>query len=106
MRFRCNTEIAIHVTDLAEAESFYAGVLGFDVVDRTETMLAFDAGKLRLYVNLDATVRPFIPSLDVSDASAAKEHLARAGCRVEREGEAGFYFTDPFGLTLDVVQRE
>ena len=57
--FRSNCEIAIHVPDLARAEAFYAGVLGFRLVAKSADQLEFDTGALRLFVNRDSdALRP------------------------------------------------
>src|SRR5262249_30514054 len=106
--FRSSCEIAIHVPDLAQAEEFYGGVLGFRLVSKSGELLEFDTGALRLYVNHDTETTPaFIPSLRVSDYSAAKTHLQAAGCDVVHESPdaGGFYFRDPFGLVIDVIER-
>jgi catechol 2,3-dioxygenase-like lactoylglutathione lyase family enzyme len=106
--FRSNREIAIHVPDLARAEDFYAGVLGFRVVARSAEQLELDTGELRLYVNRDPGARrSFIPSFDVPDSDAARRHLEAAGCRtVAVAGHPGaIYFLDPFGFVFDVVER-
>jgi catechol 2,3-dioxygenase-like lactoylglutathione lyase family enzyme len=107
-RFRMNHDVAIHVRDLEAAEAFYAGVLGFGVRDRGVSHLELDAGGIRLYLNEDASVEAgFIPSLDVSSAAAARQYLESHGCTIVRaaaEG-SGFYFRDPFGLIIDVVER-
>jgi catechol 2,3-dioxygenase-like lactoylglutathione lyase family enzyme len=106
--FRSNCEIAIHVPDLARAEAFYAGVLGFRLVARSAEQLEFDTGALRLYVNRDPeTVIPYIPSLDVQDYAAARRHLEAAGCKSVSAGahSAAVYFQDPFGLVFDIIER-
>ena len=106
--FRSNAEIAVHVPELAPAAAFYVGVLGFRLVARSDDHLELDTGALRLYVNRDAAAIPcFVPSLDVPDAAAAKRRLEAAGCKIVREDaqSGGFYFRDPLGLVVDVVQR-
>jgi uncharacterized protein YndB with AHSA1/START domain len=106
--FRANRDIAIEVGDLARAESFYAGTLGFSLRARGEQHLEIDAGAFTLWVNRsDGPRRSFIPSLDVRDAAKARAVLEEAGCRVVRESTegAGFYFEDPFGFVVDVVER-
>lgn len=108
VRFRSNTEIAIHVPDLARAEAFYGGVLGFALVERSDDQLTFDTGALRLYVNREPeTVRTYIPSLDVPDYAAARAHLEAAGCRTVPVGidPNAVYFQDPFGLVFDIIER-
>ena len=107
-RFRMNHEIAIHVRDLEAAEAFYGGVLGFAVRERGVAHLELDAGGVRLYVNEDPSVAAgFIPSLDVTSVRAARQHLESHGCTIVRAAseESGFYFRDPFGLIIDVVER-
>jgi catechol 2,3-dioxygenase-like lactoylglutathione lyase family enzyme len=106
--FRSNSEIAIHVPDLARAEAFYAGVLGFRLVTKTDDQLEFDTGKLRLYVNRDPTsLISYIPSLDVPDYASAKRFLEAAGCKHVSAGvhSETVYFQDPFGLVFDIVER-
>jgi catechol 2,3-dioxygenase-like lactoylglutathione lyase family enzyme len=105
--FRSSREVAIHVPDLDRAEAFYGGVLGFLLVAKTDSLLQFDTGELMLYVNKDMeSSGGFIPSLGVADAAAARRIVEAAGCEIVREypDSLGFYFRDPFGLVLDVIQ--
>jgi hypothetical protein len=55
----------------------------------------------------DCGSRSFIPSLDVDHAAAARATLEKAGCRIVRESAEGngFYFEDPFGFAIDVIER-
>jgi catechol 2,3-dioxygenase-like lactoylglutathione lyase family enzyme len=106
--FRSNNDVAIQVPDLARAEAFYAGVLGFRLIARDEESLEFETGALRLYVNRDpAVMRSFVPSFDVSDAAAARRLLEAAGCTAVPMGTntPGVYIQDPFGFTFDIIQR-
>jgi catechol 2,3-dioxygenase-like lactoylglutathione lyase family enzyme len=107
--FRSNCEIAIHVPDLARAEAFYGGVLGFRLPAKSADQLEFDTGSLRLYVNRDAAALiPYIPSLDVPDyAAARRKHLEAAGCKIVPAGthSGAVYFQDPFGLVFDIIER-
>lgn len=106
--FRSNCEVAIHVPDLARAETFYRDVLGFTLVNQSADQLEFDTGVFRLYVNRDAqAVFSYIPSLDVPDYKAARAHLEAAGCatvRVNADSDL-VYFKDPFGLVFDIIER-
>ncbi len=107
--FRTNRDVAIEVDDLARAESFYAGTLGFRVVSRGDAQLALDTGAFTLWVSRAAegsAPTSFVPSLDVADVRAARAALEAAGCRVVRGGEdgGGFWFADPLGLVLDVIE--
>jgi catechol 2,3-dioxygenase-like lactoylglutathione lyase family enzyme len=106
--FRSNCEVAIHVPDLAVAEAFYGGVLGFRLAAKSADQLEFETGALRLYVNRDPeALRPYIPSLDVPDYAAARRHLEEAGCKTVSAGaHAGaVYFQDPFGFVFDIIER-
>lgn len=106
--FRANRDIAIEVENLLEAEAFYAGTLGFEIRSRTPDHLELDAGHFTLWVNKADTRddrRSFIPSLDVRNTAQARAALEEVGCRIVRGGERGFYFEDPFGFVIDVVER-
>ena len=106
--FHTNGDVAIEVENLLEAEAFYAGTLGFTIRSRTSHQLELDAGHFTLWVNEVAARdgrRSFIPSLDVRDAAKARAALEAVGCRVIRDGDHGFYFEDPFGFVIDVVER-
>ncbi len=105
MTFRSNNDVAIHVPDLGKAEAFYGGVLGFTLASKTDTMLEFDTGTFRLWVNEDTETRSFVPSLDVADIEAAKRRLEAAGCTILRSGSTDLYFEDPFGFIVDVIQK-
>ena len=106
--FRANHDVAVEVESLVDAEAFYAGTLGFRVRSRTSEQLELDAGGFTLWVNRIGnrdSRRSFIPSLDVPNAAAARVALEEAGCRIIRGGDGGFYFEDPFGFVIDVVER-
>jgi uncharacterized protein YndB with AHSA1/START domain len=105
VKFTSNGDVAVEVSDLAPAEEFYAGTLGFGVRSRGEKYLELDTGALTLWVKCTSGPRrSFIPSLDVEDAHRARAALEDAGCRIVSEAEdgSGFCFEDPFGFVLDV----
>lgn len=106
--FHANRDIAIEVESLLEAEAFYAGTLGFRICSKAADQLELDAGDFTLWVNRTtspAARRSFIPSLDVPNAANARAALTEAGCTIVRDGDRGFYFEDPFGFTIDVIER-
>lgn len=106
--FRANRDVAIEVESIVDAEAFYAGTLGFHIRSRSADHLELDAGGFILWVNQVATRadrRSFIPSLDVPNAAATRVALREAGCRIVRDGARGFYFEDPFGFVLDVIEQ-
>ena len=101
-----NVQLAIHVPGLDRAVALYEGALGLELVAESDGQLVFDAGEFMLYVNRDERVRSFVPSFRVDDLDAAREALVEAGAQIEAEHEAGFYFTDPFGFTVDVCGKD
>ncbi len=106
--FRTDGNVAIHVPDLDRALSFYGGVLGFPVIERTADLVVFDTGSLRLFVKKDGRkARGFIPALEVQDCRRARRYLKEAGCRIVHDWPGGkaAYFQDPFGLVLDITER-
>jgi len=107
INFKTDGDVAIHVTDLERAEKFYSNVLGFKLINKKKDQLVYQTGVLTLYVNKDSTVIPFIPALEVKDFKKAKEHLIKNGCNItiEFEGSKALYFQDPFGITIDIVEK-
>ena len=105
--FRTNGDFAIHVTDLDRADAFYGSVLGFRRLSRDSEQIVFDTGVVRLYVNKDTRVVSFIPALEVPGYEEAKKHLVQSGCTIVNEfpGHKALYFTDPFGITIDIIER-
>jgi catechol 2,3-dioxygenase-like lactoylglutathione lyase family enzyme len=105
MKFRSNQCVAIHVPNLAKAEQFYGGVLGFTLKSRTRTYLEFSTGTFSLFINKSKKTQSPIPSFTVLDARAARAYLKKAGCKITKNFGRAFYFQDPFGLTYDVIGR-
>lgn len=106
--FTTDGNFAIHVTDLQRAEVFYGDVLGFKLLSKSLNQLAYDTGVVRVYVNKDEKTIPFIPALEVRDYDEAKTHLIEHGCKIIKEfdGHKALYFADPFGMTIDVIERK
>lgn len=108
--FTANDELALHVADPAAAESFYAGVLGCEVVSRAPDCIALRSGALRLYLLRDPALghEAVVPSFDVPDRAAAVAALLAAGCTLVPIGAHApgeHYVRDPFGVLFDVVER-
>jgi catechol-2,3-dioxygenase len=102
--FKSNNGVAIHLKDLVAAESFYSDVLRFQLMNKTEERLEYDTGHFLLYVNRDVDMRPPIPSFTVADLGVAKQSLMENGCTILRESADSLYFSDPFGITYDIIQ--
>jgi catechol 2,3-dioxygenase-like lactoylglutathione lyase family enzyme len=108
VNFKTDGNFAIHVTDIRKAEDFYSTVLGFKLLRKSQEQLEYDTGAVRLYVNQDDRVVPFIPALEVKDYEEAKAHLIANGCTIlkEFEGHKALYFADSFGITIDIIERK
>lgn len=104
MQYETDTNIAIHVPDLAKAKQFYTGVLGFKLLEETEDRLVLDTGSLTLFVAKDEIIMPFIPALGVSNLNEARRHLEAHHGKIVRDfaPTRSFYFADPFGIVWDV----
>ena len=104
MQFQTDTNIAIHVPDLAKAKEFYSGVLGFQLLEETEERLVLATGSLTLFVAKDEVTMPFIPALGVDDLDESRRYIEAHNARVVREfaPTRSFYFEDPFGIVWDV----
>jgi catechol 2,3-dioxygenase-like lactoylglutathione lyase family enzyme len=103
IRFRSNRCVAVHVPDLAAAEKFYGGVLGFKLKSKSRSHLEFATGTLLLYVNRSARAQSPVPSFTVPHTPTAQSHLRQHGCQVKKVGDHGAYFRDPFGFTWDII---
>lgn len=99
----------------AEAEAFYAGLLGFEVVPKPEPLASrggrwFAAGRVQVHLGVDADFRPARkahPALVVAGLEALAEHLVAQGAPWRWDDElAGMrrgYTDDPFGNRLELI---
>ena len=104
MKFSSNECVAIHVDDLGKAERFYSDVLGFSLIGKTAKQLEYNTGHFLLSVNKGTKIEHPIPSFSVRNVADAKTLLKKNGCSITDDRGSSFYFTDPFGLTYDVVK--
>jgi catechol 2,3-dioxygenase-like lactoylglutathione lyase family enzyme len=94
--FRSNCEIAIHVPDLARAEAFYAGVLGFRVLAKSPTNWSSTPGRCgcmstgtrrpRDHTSRPSMCRDMGHHLHVG-AEAWQQRVAKAGRPKKKPGE-------------------
>lgn len=105
--FVADGNLAIHVPDIEVARKFYSDILGFKLLKRTNESLVYDTGKITLYIVKDKKTMSFIPALEVRDYGEAKKYLTRNGCKIVKEWpeDNALYFEDPFGITLDIVEK-
>ncbi|HUE10010.1 MAG TPA: VOC family protein [Steroidobacteraceae bacterium] len=103
---RASRDVIIRTPDFQEAIRFYESVLGLKIVLSGESLVGFDAGEFRLYVEKGSKHGPVFDFL-VTDLQAAKHALISAGCTVQEEDPAvpRCYIKDPHGLVFNVEQK-
>jgi len=96
-------DVIIRTEAVADAERFYGTVLGFAVASRGATMIGYETGSFRLYVEKGPGHGPVFEFL-VADVEAAKARLIAAGCTVVEEDRSvpKCYVRDPFGVTFNI----
>lgn len=113
------SELVLEVVDLVAAEAFYAGVLGFPVVDRSA-----DSGRIWLMAGTQTRIGLWLPQLGIAsgrgglhvhyalhiddgDFDAAVARLRRHGYEPEivafddNDRGRSFYVTDPDGNVVE-----
>ena len=103
--FRSSREVILRTENWTEAISFYGSVLGLPVAYRTATMVGFETGAFRLYVEKGAAHAPVFELL-VSDLETARRQLLEAGCTIVEEDHdmPRCYIRDPYGFTFNVAR--
>jgi hypothetical protein len=84
---------------------FYGSVLGLPIKYQAPTMVGFETGAFRLYVEQGKAHAPVFEFL-VPDVEAAKQRLIAAGCAVVEKDPAlpRCYLRDPYGLVFNLGQ--
>jgi catechol 2,3-dioxygenase-like lactoylglutathione lyase family enzyme len=100
-----------------DAEAFYAGVLGFDVVPKPEHLAArggrwFRSGVTDLHLGVEEGFAPSAkahPAVRVRGLGALRETLSAAGIAVEDDTQLDrhdrWYVRDPFGNRLECIEE-
>jgi catechol 2,3-dioxygenase-like lactoylglutathione lyase family enzyme len=103
---RASRDVIIRTPNFREAVRFYESVLGLKIVLSGESLVGFDAGEFRLYVEKGSKHGPVFDFL-VTDLEAAKDALLSGGCTVEEEDPAvpRCYIKDPHGLVFNIEQK-
>jgi len=101
--YESTREVIIRAEAWQEAVNFYRSVLGLPVAYETPTMLGFETGAFRLYVEKGAAHGPVFEFL-VADVATAKTRLLAAGCALVEEDPSvpRCYLRDPFGMTFNL----
>lgn len=103
--FRATRDVIIRTAHFGDAVRFYEKVLGLPIVHKSPTLLGFDAGAIRLYVEPGPDHGPVF-DFRVTNMEAAKRMLLSAGCTVQEEDPAvpRCYIRDPHGLVFNIEQ--
>ncbi|HVL13444.1 MAG TPA: VOC family protein [Gemmata sp.] len=118
MSIRCESidHCSVLVTDLANARSFYAGVLGLREIAKPKTFdfvaLWFDLGNgqtLHLLQKPQPDTRsPRHFALRVTDIELAREHVLARGFEIQETGPIPhcdrFFVHDPDGNRIELIQ--
>jgi catechol 2,3-dioxygenase-like lactoylglutathione lyase family enzyme len=100
-------DVIIRTEAFEEATRFYEQTLGFPVASRSDTIVGFETGSLRLYVEKGSAHGPVFDYL-VADVAAARDDLLKAGCTLIEEDPAvpRCYLRDPFGVTFNLGRKD
>jgi predicted enzyme related to lactoylglutathione lyase len=87
----------------SRAVRFYGAVLGLPMTSQDATMVGFETGSFRLYVEKGVEHGPVFEFL-VLDVESAKRKLLEAGCTIVEEDPAvpRCYVKDPYGLVFNI----
>jgi catechol 2,3-dioxygenase-like lactoylglutathione lyase family enzyme len=101
--FQSTRDVIIRTGKWAEATAFYGSVLGLPLAYQDKTMVGFETGSFRLYVEQGPEHGPVFEFL-VPDVDAAKRRLLAAGCTIVEEDPSlpRCYIRDPFGLVFNI----
>jgi predicted enzyme related to lactoylglutathione lyase len=103
IKARASRDVIIRTNKFHEAIRFYESVLGLAIVQRGDSLVGFDAGAFRLYVEKGPEHGPVFDFL-VADLDVAKHALVSAGCIVQEENPSvpRCYIRDPYGLVFNI----
>jgi predicted enzyme related to lactoylglutathione lyase len=103
--FSSTREVILRTEKWSEAVQFYKSVLGLPIAYEIPTMVGFETGAFRLYIEKGDPHPPVFEFL-VADIEAAKKRLVSAGCSVVEEDPSvpRCYIRDPFGMTFNLGQ--
>jgi len=101
--FRSSREVILRTEKWSEAISFYGSALGLPVAYQDATLVGFETGSFRLYVEKGKAHDPVFEML-VPDLETARQQLLQAGCTVVEEDTAmpRCYIRDPYGFTFNL----
>jgi catechol 2,3-dioxygenase-like lactoylglutathione lyase family enzyme len=103
--FTSTREVILRTEQLPEAVKFYQSVLGLPIAYEGDTIVGFETGAFRLYVEKGKPHAPVFELL-TRDLQGEKARLLAAGCVVVEEDASAprCYLRDPFGLVFNLGQ--
>ena len=106
MPFTSARDIIVRTENWNEAVDYYRSVLGLSVAYDGATLIGFETGAFRLYVEKGPAHGPVFEFL-VDDVPAAKQKLLSAGCIVVEEDASvpRCYLRDRYGLVFNIGAR-
>jgi len=104
-KFQATRDIIIRTNAWEKATKFYGSVLGLPAKNLSKTMMGYETGAFRLFVEKGEEHGPVFEFL-VPDIEAAKSKLIKAGCTVLEEDPSvpHCYIRDPYGLVFNIGQ--
>ncbi|HXY37538.1 MAG TPA: VOC family protein [Planctomycetaceae bacterium] len=104
--FQSTREVILRTQKWSDAVNFYGSILGLPVAYEDATIVGFETGAFRLYVEKGPEHAPVFELL-VPDVQAAKRQLLAAHCTVVEEDPAlpRCYIRDPFGFTFNLAAK-
>jgi catechol 2,3-dioxygenase-like lactoylglutathione lyase family enzyme len=103
--FSATRDVIIRTEHFHDAVRFYESVLGLKAIHRSESLVGFDAGAFRLYVEPGAA-HGAVFEFRVADFQAARAALLAAQCALQEEDPSvpRCYLRDPYGLVFNIEQ--
>ena len=101
--FKSTREVILRTEQWLDAVKFYGSVLGLPIAYEADTMVGFETGAFRLYVEKGQPHAPVFEFL-VGDVQAEKKRLLAAGCVLVEEDPSvpRCYLRDPFGMMFNL----
>jgi predicted enzyme related to lactoylglutathione lyase len=103
--FKSTRDVILRTEMWHEVVQFYGSVLGLPIASEDASMVGFETGSFRLYIEKGTEHGPVFEFL-VHDVAGAKQRLLAAGCTIVEENPSvpRCYIRDPFGLVFNVGQ--
>jgi catechol 2,3-dioxygenase-like lactoylglutathione lyase family enzyme len=101
--FRAGRDVIVRTEDWDAARAHYGSVLGLPVAYESASLVGYEAGAFRIYVEKGPAHGPVFEFL-VADVAAARDRLLAAGCELLEEDAAlpRCYVRDPYGLAFNI----